>query len=551
MISQLRDRVTTALWLVRTLIRSGFLGSLRVDRYIRMGLNLRRHGGASPVSGIGLAAARDPDGIALIDEAGQLTWRELDARCDALAVGLRDAAGTSVATVAILCRNHRGLVEALAATSRLGADAVLLNTGFAAPQLADVLEREHADVLIADEEFDAVVAPAAQRLPSMRLIHAWTEGDSSPRGATVDGLIDANIGSRPGRPPRAGRIVLLTSGTTGMPKGARRGGSTDVASLAAMLDRIPWRAGESIVIAAPAFHAWGFGQVAIAATMSCTMIMRRRFDPEATLELVRDHRATGLAVVPVMLERITDLPDEVLDDHPMPTLRFATASGSRMRSDALVAFLDRYGDVVYNSYNATEAGLITTATPADLRVAPDTAGRPLTGTSVRILDDDDREVPVGEVGRIVVANNSGFDGYTSSDTKAFSDGHMVSGDVGRFDENGLLFVVGRDDEMIVSGGENVYPLEVEQAIDALDEVLEVAVTGVDDDRFGQRLVAHVVRAPRAQIGADDIREHVRDQLAGFKVPRDVYFLDELPRNATGKILKRELGAGPSTERKVS
>ncbi|MFE0751420.1 AMP-binding protein [Gordonia sp. NPDC058843] len=550
MISQLRDRVTTRLWLVRTLIRSGFLGSLRVDRYVRMGLNLRRHGGASPVSGIGLAAARDPDGLALIDEAGRLTWRELDSRCDALAVGLRDLPGTSVGTVAILCRNHRGLIEALAATSRLGADAVLLNTGFAGPQLADVLEREHADVLIADDEFDAVVEPAAQRLPGMRRIHAWTEGES-PRGATVDGLIDANSGARPGRPARAGRIVLLTSGTTGTPKGARRGGSTDVASLAAMLDRIPWRAGESIVIAAPIFHAWGFGQVAIAATMTCTMIMRRRFDPEATLDLVRDHGATGLAVVPVMLERITDLPAEVLDDHPMPTLRFATASGSRMRSDALVAFLDRYGDVVYNSYNATEAGLITTATPTDLRTAPDTAGRPLAGTSVRILDDEDHEVAIGEVGRIVVANNSGFDGYTSSDTKAFSDGHMVSGDVGRFDENGLLFVVGRDDEMIVSGGENVYPLEVEQVIGALDEVIEVAVTGVEDDRFGQRLVAHVVRAPQARIGADDIAQHVRDQLAGFKVPRDVYFLDELPRNATGKILKRELDSSPTTERKVS
>ena len=370
-------------------------------------------------------------------------------------------------------------------------------------------------------------------------------------GVTVNGLIDANRGARPARPQRAGRIVLLTSGTTGTPKGARRGGSTDVASLAAMLDRIPWRAGESIVIAAPVFHAWGFGQVAIAATMTCTMIMRRRFDPVATLDMVRDHGATGLAVVPVMLERITDLPDDVLDDHPMPTLRFATASGSRMRSDALVAFLDRYGDVVYNSYNATEAGLITTATPTDLRTAPETAGRPLAGTSVRILDDDDREVPVGEVGRIVVANNSGFDGYTSSDTKAFSDGHMVSGDVGRFDENGLLFVVGRDDEMIVSGGENVYPLEVELVIGALDEVVEVAVTGVDDDRFGQRLVAHVVRAPEAEIGAEDIQRHVREQLAGFKVPRDVHFLDELPRNATGKILKRELPSAPSTERKVS
>ncbi|MEO9327837.1 AMP-binding protein [Gordonia aurantiaca] len=549
MLSTLRERLATYTWLVRTLVRSGFLGSLRLDRYIRMGLNLRRHGGASPVSGIGLAAARSPKGLALIDEAGQLTWGELDARCDALAVGLRDLPGGRPATVAILCRNHRGLIEALAATSRLGADAVLLNTGFAGPQLADVLEREGADILIADDEFDAVIAPAGERLPRLRRVHAWT--DSGPVGGhTVDALIAANLGRRPERPARAGRIVLLTSGTTGTPKGARRGGSTDVASLAAMLDRIPWRAGESTVIAAPIFHAWGFGQVAISATMTCTMIMRRRFDPVATLDLVREHEATGLAVVPVMLERIIDLPDDVLDARPMPSLRFVTASGSRMRTDALIAFMDRFGDIVYNSYNATEAGLISTATPEDLRAAPETAGRPLVGTSVRILDDEDRVLPVGEIGRIVVANNSGFDGYTSSASKAFADGHMVSGDVGRIDENGRLFVVGRDDEMIVSGGENVYPLEVEQVIAALDEVHEVAVIGVDDEKFGQRLAAYIVRAPQTLIGAEQIQQHVREQLAGFKVPRDVHFLDELPRNATGKILKRELQAAVP-ERKVS
>ncbi|MGP3707411.1 AMP-binding protein [Gordonia paraffinivorans] len=549
MLTTLRERLATYTWLVRTLVRSGFLGSLRLDRYIRMGLNLRRHGGASPVSGIGLAAARFPKGLALIDEAGQLTWGELDARCDALAVGLRDLPGGRPATVAILCRNHRGLIEALAATSRLGADAVLLNTGFAGPQLADVLEREGADILIADDEFDAVIAPAAERLPRLRRVHAWT--DSGPVGGhTVDALIAANLGRRPERPARAGRIVLLTSGTTGTPKGARRGGSTDVASLAAMLDRIPWRAGESTVIAAPIFHAWGFGQVAISATMTCTMIMRRRFDPVATLDLVREHEATGLAVVPVMLERIIDLPDDVLDARPMPSLRFVTASGSRMRTDALMAFMDRFGDIVYNSYNATEAGLISTATPEDLRAAPETAGRTLVGTSVRILDEDDRVLPVGEIGRIVVANNSGFDGYTSSDSKAFADGHMVSGDVGRIDENGRLFVVGRDDEMIVSGGENVYPLEVEQVIAALDAVHEVAVIGVDDEKFGQRLAAYVVRAPQTLIGAEQIQQHVREQLAGFKVPRDVHFLDELPRNATGKILKRELQAAVR-ERKVS
>ncbi|MGV9712866.1 AMP-binding protein [Gordonia sp. NPDC003424] len=554
MVTHVRDRAATSLWLLCTLIRSGFLGSLRPDRYLRMGLALRRHGGASPVSGIGLAAARDPNGLALIDEAGELSWGELDRRADAFAAAVAALPGAPVRTLAILCRNHRHLVETLTAGTRLGIDTVLLNTGFAAPQLADVLAREGADLIVADDEFADLVATATRRNPRLRVVRAWPEQCApgiEPVGS-VDDLIAGHRGERPARPARAGRIVLLTSGTTGTPKGARRGGSTDVSSLAAILDRIPWRSGESTVIAAPAFHAWGFGQVAIAATMTSTMIMQRKFDPAGTLDLVRKHGATGLAVVPVMLERIMDLPDEELDARPMPSLRFVTASGSRMRPDSLLAFMDRFGDVIYNNYNATEAGLISTATPGDLRAAPETAGRPLRGTLVRILDDADRELPTGEIGKILVANNSGFDGYTSDDTKAFADGYMVSGDVGRLDENGRLFVVGRDDEMIVSGGENVYPLEVEQVIGTLEGVSEVAVLGVDDERFGQRLAAFVVRTPQTLVGPDQIRQHVRAELAGFKVPRDIYFLDELPRNATGKVLKRELlSSATHSERKVS
>ena len=211
-----------------------------------------------------------------------------------------------------------------------------------------------------------------------------------------------------------------------------------------------------------------------------------------------------------------------------------------MRGDAVLAFMDRFGETIYNSYNATEAGLITTAVPADLRVAPDTAGKPVVGTELRILDDADREVPPGEVGRITVRSGFQFSGYTSGDTKTFLDDYMVSGDVGRVDEAGRLFVVGRDDEMIVSGGENVYPLEVEETLNAHPAVREAAVIGVDDEKFGQRLAAYVALEPGSDVTEDDLRRHVKSQLAGYKVPRDVVFLDELPRNASGKIMAREL-----------
>jgi acyl-CoA synthetase (AMP-forming)/AMP-acid ligase II len=239
-----------------------------------------------------------------------------------------------------------------------------------------------------------------------------------------------------------------------------------------------------------------------------------------------------------MFDRIVELPDQVRNRYSARTLRFAAASGSRMRPDVVIKFMDQFGDVIYNNYNATEAGMIATATPADLRAAPDTAGRPAEGTRIRILDAELRELPAGEVGTIYVRNSTQFDGYTSGSTKAFHDGYMNSGDIGYLDDAGRLFVVGRDDEMIVSGGENVYPIEVEKTLVAHPEVAEAAVIGVDDEQFGQRLAAFVV--PSGRVTADELKQYVRDNLANYKVPRDITLLDELPRNSTGKILRREL-----------
>jgi acyl-CoA synthetase (AMP-forming)/AMP-acid ligase II len=290
------------------------------------------------------------------------------------------------------------------------------------------------------------------------------------------------------------------------------------------------------------FHAWGFGQLMMAAMMSCTVVTRRKFDPEKTLELVDRNRATGLSLVPVMFDRIMDLPTEVLDRYSLRTLRFAAASGSRMRPDVVIAFMDRFGDVVYNNYNATEAGMITTATPADLRYAPDTAGTPAVGTEIAILDDQRQQVPLGVVGSIYVRNKSQFGGYTSGMTKEFHDGYMASGDIGYVDGEGRLFVVGRDDDMIVSGGENVYPIEVENALVAHPDVVEAAVLGIDDPKYGQRLAAFVVLEESASASAESLKRHVRDNLANYKVPREIFVIDALPRSSTGKISRSELQA---------
>lgn len=534
-------KVGASLGLMQTLWRARLIAPMRPDRYLKMGAAVRRVGVTATV-GFATAAQRCPDRPGLIDERGALTFKELDDDSDALAAALQGLPGGTPGTVAIMCRNHRGFIEALLAANRIGANALLLNTSFAGPALAEVAEREGADVVIYDEEFGETVERALAGLPDAVRIVAWTDEPGSAE-TTVDGLIDAHRGRRPRPAERSSEIILLTSGTTGTPKGAKRSaGSGGAGDLKAVLDRTPWRAEETTVIAAPMFHAWGFSQLLFAGLLACTIVTRRRFDPEATLALVDEHRATGLIVVPVMFDRIMDLPDEVRARYSGRSLRFAAASGSRMRPDVVTAFMDQFGDVIYNNYNATEAGMIATATPADLRAAPDTAGTAADGTEIRIFDPEFRELPPGETGSIFVRSGTLFDGYTSGSTKDFHDGFMSSGDVGYLDENGRLFVVGRDDEMIVSGGENVYPIEVEKTLAAHPGVAEAEVLGVDDEKYGQRLAAFVVPAAGASISADELKEHVRDNLANYKVPRDIVILDELPRGGTGKVLRNELRA---------
>lgn len=533
-----RGRLRTQLWATGHLLRSRMIGPMRPDRYLGMARILRRYG-PHATTGFALAANRRPGGTGLVDDRGSLTWQQIQDRADALAVGLTALCDGPPTSVAILCRNHRGFVDAFLAAGRLGVPGLLLNTGFSGPQLADVLEREQATLIVYDEEFAGLVADARARVPGLVEVLSWVDDASaSPVQPTAEGLIENHLGERPPH-SRPGRVVLLTSGTTGTPKGATRSGGGPE-ELAAMLERIPWHGEETVVVAAPTFHAWGFGQLVIGATMACTIVLRRKFDPEATLALADQHRATGIALVPVMLERIMELPTDVLDRYSLASVRFVSASGSRMRGEAVTAFMDRFGDKVFNSYNATEAGQISVATPADLRHASDTAGRPVTGTTVRLVDDDGRDVPVGEVGRILVRGASEFDGYTAGDTRASIDGFMVSGDVGRWDADGRLYVVGRDDDMIVSGGENVYPVEVERTIGELPAVREVVVVGVDDASFGQRLAAYVVPAAPEAVDPDQVRAHVKARLAGYKVPRDVVLLEALPRNASGKVVVRDL-----------
>jgi fatty-acyl-CoA synthase len=493
--------------------------------------------GITPAAGYTAAAARYPDDVAIIDESGTLTFKEVHERSNAIAHALADDGVNEGDGVAVMVRNHRGWVEAVVACSKLGANALFLNTSFSGPQLTDVLKREKPKAVVYDEEFAEVLEDAGKR--RKRYI-AWAEPDAETKDPTLESLIERGDRSGVIPPKEAGKAVILTSGTTGTPKGASRSQPKSHDPVAALLDRIPLKAREKTMIAAPLFHAWGFAHFTLALGLSSTLVLRRKFDPEGTLSATAQHGCTALVVVPVMLQRILDLDDEILDRYDLSTVKAVPVSGSALAPALSERWMDHFGDNLYNLYGSTEVAWATIATPKDLRDAPGTSGRIPRGTVVRIYDDDGKPVETGETGRIFVGNDLQFEGYTGGGGKDVIDGLMSSGDVGHFDEDGRLFVDGRDDDMIVSGGENVFPQEVEELLEGHESISEAAVFGVDDEEFGQRLKAVVVTKGGKKLSEDDVKKYIKSNLAGYKVPRDVEFIDELPRTSTGKVLKREL-----------
>jgi acyl-CoA synthetase (AMP-forming)/AMP-acid ligase II len=524
------------LFTARTLTDVGILRPMRPDKLLRVADALRRWG-PTPAAGYTISAIRHPNQLAIIDELGTLTFADVHRRTNALAHALSDAGVKAGDGIAIMCRNHRGFVDAVVATSKLGANALYLNTAFAGPQITDVVKREQPAALIYDAEFEGLTRDAGE---GRKRFIAWHDGGEAPKDPLLEDLIGAGTPSDVTPPAEKGRVVILTSGTTGAPKGAQRKQPESLDPAAALFSKIPLRANERTLIAAPMFHSWGFVHFTLGMGLGSTLVLRRKFDPEDTLSAVAQHECTALIVVPVMLQRILELPAETIDKYDLSALRVIAASGSALPGEMAIKLMDRFGDVLYNLYGSTEVAWATIATPEDLRAAPGTAGRPPRGTVVKLLDEKGDEVAPGATGRIFVGNEMAFEGYTGGGGKQNVGGLLSSGDVGHFDAAGRLFIDGRDDEMIVSGGENVFPREVEDLLHDHEAIDEVAVIGVEDEQFGQRLKAFVVRCGGSSVSEDDLRDYVKANLARYKVPREIVFLDELPRNATGKVLKRDL-----------
>ena len=538
-----------AVSMARTAARAGLLRPLRPDRYLSAARSYAAYG-TTLAGACGSAAALYGPDPAIIDASGIITFGQLHARTNALAHALINRGIAAGQYVGLCARNHGAFVEAAIALSKLGAHAVLLNTSMAGAQLIDIITREAIVAVIADDEFIDALRPIGHQvlLISTDETRHWSEIHTT---------------SALPRPVDAGRTVILTSGTTGIPKGARRGSPASSTTATGILDVIPYRRGEAMLIAAPLFHAWGFAHLAIAFALGAPIVLQPRFDGLAATAAIARFRVGVLVAVPIMLRRMLEVPEALHADHNTTSLRIVPLSGSAIPAGLAEAFMDRFGEVVYNLYGSTEVGSASIATPDDLRRAPGTAGRPPAGVSIRILDEQDNEISGVGSGRIFVCSDLAFDGYTNGDSKTVVHGYMSTGDIGHIDADGRLFIDGRDDDMIVSGGENVYPREVEDLLALHPAILEAAVIGVDDDEFGQRLHAFVVSAgpttnattnattsamttaitsgmPHETLDTAAVQAYVRDHLARYKVPRAVTFVDALPRNATGKVLKREL-----------
>jgi acyl-CoA synthetase (AMP-forming)/AMP-acid ligase II len=338
---------------------------------------------------------------------------------------------------------------------------------------------------------------------------------------------------------------VLTSGTTGAPKGARRPIPPSFSPLAAVISRIPMSTGERIFIAAPMFHTWGYAGLQIALALRATVVLRRRFDPAETVAALNHYRCTSLLAVPVMLQRLLD---GAAGQRVATPLRVVASSGSALPAPMVLRFMDAFGDVLYNLYGSTEASWASIATPEELRADPTCAGRPPVGTRVLVLDASGNPMPPDHIGRIFVGNDMLFEGYTDGGDKEWRDGLIATGDIGHVSPDGLVHVDGREDDMVICGGENVYPSAIENTIAELPQVKDVAVVGVPDRVYGERLAAWIVVYPGEQLDTEGVREYVRRAMARFSVPRDVYFVAELPRNATGKVMRRYLTAAPGAPR---
>ncbi|HEX8115449.1 MAG TPA: AMP-binding protein, partial [Kofleriaceae bacterium] len=353
----------------------------------------------------------------------------------------------------------------------------------------------------------------------------------------------------PHAPPRArggdgGGVIVYTSGTTGKSKGAHRNlRHTGLESVADLVLQVGIRGDDRHLVVCPLYHSMAPAFAAILMGLGATIVLMNHFDPAGALDIIERERVTCSLMVPTMLVRITSLPPDVLVGRDTSSLRWVMSGAAPLPTETARRFMDRFGPVLWNFYGSTETGLVTLAGPDDHLTRPGTIGRALRGNEIRLFDDDGREVAPGEIGELYARNSMLITGYhrnTEATAASQRDGLFSVGDLARRDADGYYYLESRKHDLVISGGVNIYPREIEDHLHAHPAILDAAVVGVPDPEWGETLHAFVVVRDGHTLTEHDVIEHCRTGLADFKRPRKVTFVHELPRNPTGKVLKREL-----------
>ena len=527
--------------LARVARQSELAGGLD-PRGAAVGARLLARGQAGLATVFRVRAVAERERAAFVHQGRAVRWGEVDARADRLATGLRRAGVGRGDAVALALYNRPEFFEVEAALARLGASGVSVSWRSTPAELAYLVEHSGAKAVFFEHDLAATMRALRDRCPSLDARLMFSVGGPAEGFSRYADAIAAKAEGE--LESEDGAVVIYTSGTTGRPKGAvRRFGAGQVLGFAAFLERVPFKRGDRHLCVCPLYHSTALGFAGLALMVGSTVVIERDFDPLRFLQVVERERVNTVAIVPTMLHRLMALPDEVIRGHRLATLRVVVCVGAQLPAPLCERAVSLLGPVLYNVYGATETGLVTVATPDDLRALPGTIGRPLHGVSVRLLDEGGREVRRGEVGELFVRSPMLVEGYHADDhaTRAsMLDGHFSVGDLAKVDEAGRYLIVGRRREMVISGGVNVYPAEVEAVIDRHPAVAQSAVIGVADPEWGERLRAFVVLRDGAEADAAALKSWCRGELSGPKVPREWVFLDALPANPTGKILKREL-----------
>lgn len=484
-----------------------------------------------------------PHRVALIDDDGELTYRQLRENSQSVARHLVSL-GLDEIRLGVMARNGRGILYPMAAKGYAGAAIFLLNVGSSAEQLAGCIEENDINVLVIDDEFLDRLSPEVVERTGVHVIIGHQSREHSDY-RTLTEIVDA-----PARTadislpvfPNHGPIVLMSSGTSGIPKGVMRPEPKLPLVLAGMLKKIPWRADIRVQMHASMFHTWGWGATNIALAARATIVTHRIFDAEQVLRDIDEHRLEAMVTSPIFLKQMFEVPDN--ERYDTSRLEFIVSSGNALTPHLVEQTIERFGPILCNVYGSTELTLATVASADELAADPTVSGEVAIGTVLKILDEDGNEVPTGTPGQIYLRNSTTLTGYTNPTIPIDqAQGLVRIGDQGYIDEHGQLRVLGRIDDMIIVGGENVYPRSVDEVLDGMPGIADSFAAGVDDDTTFQRIAVWIVRedSPAGEaLTGETIRDYVRDNLADHSIPRDVHFLDELPRNETGKVVPRLL-----------